>query len=234
MTQDLFSTNKVNKLRFSLLLPWQGLLAEYYKTSKFQSLVDDLRREYLSKTIYPTAINVFKAFELTPFDSVKVVILGQDPYHGQGQAQGLSFSVPTGMRLPPSLQNIYKEIEAEFGIQKDFTNGDLSHWAEQGVLLLNSVLTVQANKPASHQKIGWEEFTDLVISRLSEKRSGLVFILWGNFAKSKASLIDQNKHLILQSPHPSPFSARRGFFGNGHFSQCNQYLESHNIKAIQW
>ena len=188
----------------------------------------------MSKIVYPAPQNIFRAFWLTPFQKVRVVILGQDPYHNVGQAQGLSFSVPSGAKLPPSLKNIYKEIEGDIGIKKDFTNGNLEVWAEQGVFLLNSILTVVANSPASHQKHGWEEFTNSVIKTISDTQHNVVFILWGNYARNKKTLIDTGKHLVLESAHPSPFSAYSGFFGSKCFSACNEYLRKNKIKQISW
>lgn len=213
---------------------WKEVLSDFFATEKFASLTDFVREEYLSKTIYPKPEEVFKAFWLTPFSKVKVVILGQDPYHGTHQAHGLCFSVPKGITPPPSLKNIYKEIEDDEQIKKDFNDGNLEPWAEQGVFLLNAILTVIAHQPASHSKKGWEEFTDYIIKTLSDKRENLVFILWGNYARSKKSLINPKKHLILESAHPSPFSAYSGFFGCKHFSKANNYLEEHQIKKISW
>jgi uracil-DNA glycosylase len=213
---------------------WKAVLQDYFDTEEFEALTQFVKNEYKTKTVYPKAPNIFKAFDLTPFDKVKVVILGQDPYHGPNQAHGLSFSVEEGVTSPPSLKNIYKEIEAEFGIKKDFTNGNLESWANQGVFMLNAVLTVVASSPASHQGKGWEKFTDFVISKLSEKRENLVFMLWGAFARSKKNLIDTGKHLVLESPHPSPFSAHNGFFGNGHFKKCNEYLEQIGLSSVEW
>lgn len=213
---------------------WKEVLNEYFDKQEFKDLTEFVRREYLTKKIFPEPANIFKAFWETPFSKVKVVILGQDPYHGDGQAQGLSFSVPVGVKVPPSLQNMYKEIENEFGIKKDFTVGDLEPWAKQGVFLLNSVLTVVANSPASHKGRGWEDFTDFVISKLSQQSKGLVFMLWGNFAKGKESLIDSSKHLVLKAPHPSPFSVHTGFFGCNHFKLCNEYLVGNGGFGIVW
>lgn len=213
---------------------WQKVLAPFFETQEFLELRKFIHEEYLTKNIYPKPQNLFRAFWLTPFNEVRVVILGQDPYHGPGQAEGLSFSVPEGVPLPPSLKNIYKEIGSDLGIQKDFSNGHLKSWATQGVFLLNSILTVIANTPASHQKKGWEYFTDHVIQTLSDKHEHLVFILWGNFAKSKKVLIDTDKHLVIESPHPSPFSAHSGFFGSKPFSRCNDYLMKHGNIPIQW
>ncbi len=213
---------------------WKAVLGDYFETSEFIELTDFVKDEYQTKTIYPKPQDIFAAFQKTPFSQVKVIILGQDPYHGENRAHGLSFSVPDGINPPPSLKNIYKEIEQEFGVKKDYSCGNLEIWAKQGVFLLNSVLTVEKGKPASHQKKGWENFTDLVIAKLSEKRENLVFMLWGNFAKSKKVLIDSDKHLILEAAHPSPFSAHNGFFGCNHFKQCNQYLEQNGQNVIDW
>ena len=213
---------------------WKEVLNDFFATEKFAKLTNFVREEYLSKTVYPKPEEVFKAFWLTPFSKVKVVILGQDPYHGTDQAHGLCFSVPKGVTPPPSLKNIYKEIEDDLGIKKDFNDGNLEPWAEQGVFLLNAILTVIAHQPASHSKKGWEEFTDYIIKTLSDKRENLIFILWGNYARSKKSLIDPKKHLILESAHPSPFSAYSGFFGCKHFSKTNNYLEERQIKKISW
>lgn len=213
---------------------WKELLNDYFQTPQFLNLTDFVKAEYIAKIIYPKPQDIFKAFWKTPVSKVKVVILGQDPYHGVNQAHGLSFSVPDGVAVPPSLKNIYKEIEAEFAIKKDFKNGNLENWANQGVFLLNSVLTVEANKPASHKNQGWEEFTDFAIEKLSAKRENLVFMLWGNFAKNKEKLIDTNKHLILKAAHPSPFSAHNGFFGCNHFKTANQYLKERGFKEIKW
>lgn len=213
---------------------WKEVLRDYFEGERWKTLTDFVREEYKTKKIFPDPKNIFKAFWLTPFSKVKVVILGQDPYHNDGQAQGLSFSVPDNFPLPPSLQNIYKEIESDLKIKKDFKNGNLENWAEQGVFLLNAILTVVAHNAASHQKKGWEGFTDNVIKKISDEKEGVVFMLWGNFARSKKVLIDQNKHLVLESAHPSPLSAHNGFFGSKHFSKCNNYLKSKNQKEIGW
>lgn len=212
---------------------WQKILQSYFEKSEFVDFYNKILHEYSLHTVYPEKENIWRAFQISFFD-IKVVILGQDPYHGRGQAEGLAFSVPEGSKLPPSLKNIYKEIELEFGTKKDFKNGNLKLWVDQGVFLLNSVLTVRENTPSSHQGLGWEKFTDYVIESLSDQRSNLVFILWGNYAKQKKSLIDSKKHLILESAHPSPFSANRGFFGNNHFIKANQYLELNNLDIINW
>jgi uracil-DNA glycosylase len=213
---------------------WGTVLGNFFATEKFVTLSDFIRQEYQNKTIYPRPENLFKAFWLTPFSKVKVVILGQDPYHDAGQAHGLCFSVPENVSLPPSLKNIYKEIESDLGIKKDFTSGNLEAWAEQGVFLLNAILSVIAHNPASHRNQGWEEFTDFVIKTISDQKEHVVFILWGNYARSKKSLIDSSKHLILESPHPSPFSVSSGFFGSKPFSKTNKYLQEHNQSEINW
>ncbi len=213
---------------------WKEALGNYFESDDWKILADFMKAEYQKKTVYPKPTDVFKAFWLTPFSQVQVVILGQDPYHGAGQAHGLSFSVPKGMRVPPSLQNIYKEIESDLGIKKDFTDGNLEHWAEQGVFLLNAILSVIANSPTSHQGCGWENFTDAVIKKISDEREHVVFMLWGNFAKSKKNLIDTTKHLVLEASHPSPFSVYSGFFSCNHFSKCNIYLKINKKKPIVW
>ncbi|PZQ45357.1 MAG: uracil-DNA glycosylase [Micavibrio aeruginosavorus] len=185
------------------------------------------------KIVYPRGADIFNAMNTTRFDKVEVVIIGQDPYHGEGQAHGLSFSVPKGVRLPPSLQNIYKEIEAEYGYKMPRT-GDLTGWAEQGVLLLNATLTVQASLAGSHQKKGWEEFTDRIIHAINDRREHVVFMLWGSYAQKKGAFIDRKKHLVLESVHPSPLSAHRGFLGCGHFKKANEYLAAHGKSLIDW
>jgi uracil-DNA glycosylase len=200
----------------------------------FQNLLGFLKQQtQLSKTIYPPSGSWYKAFELSSYAKTRVVILGQDPYHGEGQAEGMSFSVPKGVKTPPSLRNIYKELASDLNTSTP-EHGHLVSWAKQGVLLLNSVLTVEKSIPASHANQGWEVFTDYVISLLSEKKQHLVFLLWGTYAGKKAELIDANKHLILRAPHPSPFSAHKGFFGCQHFSQANNYLTSTNQQPINW
>lgn len=213
---------------------WREQLGGEFEKPYFARLAEFVRREYRTATCYPPGKLVFNAFNLCPFHSVKVVIIGQDPYHEPGQAQGLSFSVNEGVPFPPSLQNIFKEIHDDLGTPVP-ASGDLTRWACQGVLLLNATLTVRAHQAASHQRKGWEEFTDAAIRALSACRDHIVFILWGGYARSKASLIDASKHLILQSVHPSPLSANRGgWFGNHHFSQCNKWLEAHGEKPIVW
>jgi len=213
---------------------WKKILAGEFEKDYFSQLAQFVKSEYTTSTVYPPAKFIFKAFELTPFDKVKVVILGQDPYHGAGQANGLCFAVNNGVRLPPSVQNIYKEVESDMGHKTKFPNGDLEEWAKQGVLLLNATLTVKGSSPGSHQKVGWEDFTDAVIRALSEKKEHLVFILWGAYAQKKGVVIDTAKHLIIKSPHPSPFSAYSGFFGSKPFSKCNDYLQCQNIQPIDW
>ncbi|HRN86665.1 MAG TPA: uracil-DNA glycosylase [Candidatus Dojkabacteria bacterium] len=212
---------------------WKKLLKNEFEKEYFLNLADFVKNEYTSNIIYPPGPLIFNAFNQTPLDLVKVVILGQDPYHGQGQAHGLAFSVQDGVPLPPSLKNIFKELKSDLGIELP-SSGNLTRWAEQGVFLLNSVLTVRKATPGSHAKKGWETFTDSVIKVLSENKEHLVFLLWGNYAISKESLIDKNKHLILKAPHPSPFSADRGFFGCKHFSKTNVYLNKNNISTINW
>lgn len=213
---------------------WAERLGNEFAQPYFSQLTDFVRHEYATTTCYPPGRLIFNAFNLCPFDSVKVVIIGQDPYHEAGQAMGLSFSVPDGMAMPPSLQNIFKEIQSDLGIGVP-QSGNLTRWAEQGVLLLNATLTVRAHQAGSHQRHGWERFTDAAISRLSEGRDHLVFILWGGYARSKASLIDRSRHLVLESVHPSPLSANRGgWFGNHHFSRCNEYLAGHGMGPINW
>jgi len=213
---------------------WNALLADQFDLDYMQALRQFLQAEkQQGKQIYPAGADIFNALNSTPFDQVKVVILGQDPYHGPGQAHGLCFSVRPGVALPPSLQNIYKEIHADLGLPMS-RSGCLDAWARQGVLLLNSVLTVAAGQAASHQGKGWEVFTDRVISLLNERGNDLVFLLWGSYAQRKGAMIDRNRHLVLQSPHPSPLSAHRGFFGNQHFSRTNAWLQQHNKTPIDW
>lgn len=199
----------------------------------FESLAAFIRQAYSAGTVYPSAGRIFAAFDACPFDKVKVVILGQDPYHEPGQANGLCFSVNDGIPLPPSLQNIYKEIADDTGVAP-YPSGNLRRWSDQGVLLLNSTLTVGAGQAGSHQGRGWEEFTDAVIRHLSDEREGIVFLLWGNYARRKGASIDRAKHLVLESAHPSPLSAHRGFFGNHHFSRANDYLRAHGLTPIDW
>ena len=213
---------------------WKRELSGEFEKPYFVELTQFVKEEYTKKNIYPAPKNIFRAFDLCPFDTVKVVILGQDPYHRVGQANGLSFAVGENMKVPPSLQNIFKEIESDLGKSLVHTDGDLSRWAEQGVLLLNATLTVEASLAGSHQGKGWEQFTDSVVEKLSEKREHLVFILWGNYARTKGARIDRSKHLVLESPHPSPFSAYNGFFGSKPFSKTNAYLIEHEQTPIDW
>ena len=212
---------------------WKERLADEFEKEYFERLTTFVKDEYRRTTVYPPGPCIFRAFDVCPFDQVKVVILGQDPYHEPHQAHGLCFSVLDGTPYPPSLVNIFKEIESDLGIPVP-PSGDLTRWAEQGVLLLNSTLTVRAHQAGSHQNKGWEEFTDSVIHRLAEEREHLVFILWGSYAQRKGAFIDSSKHLVLKSAHPSPLSAFRGFFGNKHFSKTNDYLVAHGKEPIRW
>jgi uracil-DNA glycosylase len=213
---------------------WLELLADLFETSWFAEIKNKIIQERKQYTVYPPASLFFNAMDLCPVPQTKIVILGQDPYHGAGEAHGLSFSVPKGTPIPPSLQNIYKELEMDLGI-KPATHGNLEAWAKQGVLLLNSSLSVRANSPASHFYIGWEQFTDSIIERLSKFKENLVFMLWGSFARKKKILIAENKnHLVLEAPHPSPLSAHRGFFGCGHFSKANLFLQAQGLSPVQW
>ena len=212
---------------------WKERLSAEFEKPYFSELTSFVRHEYSTTTCYPPGHLIFNAFNLCPFDKVKVVIIGQDPYHEQGQAQGLSFSVNDGVPFPPSLQNIFKEIEQDLGTPMP-KSGDLTRWAEQGVLLLNATLTVREHQAASHAGHGWETFTDAVIRQLSAQREHLVFILWGSYAQKKGQVIDRSRHLVLCSAHPSPLSAYHGFFGNHHFTLCNDYLIKHGISPINW
>lgn len=212
---------------------WKQRLAHEFEKEYFVKLTEFVRSEYVRTMVYPPARLIFNAFDHCPFDATKVVIIGQDPYHGPGQAHGLCFSVMEGVPNPPSLQNIFKEIQSDLGKPLP-ANGDLTRWAQQGVLLLNATLTVQAHQAGSHQRKGWEEFTDAAIRSLAEEREHLVFILWGAYAQKKGAFIDRNKHLVLTSAHPSPLSAYNGFFGNKHFSRANEYLKAHGIAEIDW
>jgi uracil-DNA glycosylase len=213
---------------------WKRVLHDEFGKDYFQTLTEFVKGEYQHAIVYPPPRNIFRAFELTPFDSVEVVILGQDPYHGPGQANGLCFAVGQGIALPPSLQNIFKEIESDLGQKLVHRTGDLERWATQGVLLLNATLTVRARSAGSHQGHGWEQFTDAVVRHLSQDREHLVFILWGNYAKQKGAHIDRSRHLVIESAHPSPFSAASGFFGSKPFSKANEYLVAHGKRAIDW
>lgn len=212
---------------------WKKHIGKEFDKNYFIQLTDFVRNEYRQHTIYPPGKLIFNAFNLCPFDKVKVVIIGQDPYHEPGQAQGLCFSVNKGVPFPPSLVNIFKEIHNDLGKPMP-QDGDLTRWTRQGVLLLNATLTVRAHMAGSHQNKGWEEFTDAAIKALNEEREHLVFILWGGYARRKGAIIDRSKHLVLESAHPSPLSAWHGFFGNRHFSRANEYLEQHGETPIDW
>lgn len=212
---------------------WREALASEWDAPYFSDLAEWVRGQYASKKIFPPAGRIFAAFDACPFNDVKVVILGQDPYHDDGQANGLCFSVAPGVRMPPSLLNIFKEVSADTGVPMP-ADGNLDRWARQGVLLLNSTLTVEAHRAGSHQGHGWEQFTDAAIKALNDRREGLVFILWGAYASRKGALIDRKRHLVLESPHPSPLSASRGFFGNHHFSRANDYLAQQGKTPIVW
>ncbi len=212
---------------------WLEALSAEFDKDYFKHLRVFLEKEKSNFTVYPPGSKIFAAFDATPFDKVKVVIIGQDPYHGPGQANGLSFSVTQGKRVPPSLKNIFKEMESDLGL-KPSKHGDLKNWAENGVLMLNAVLTVRDGQPGSHRNQGWELFTDATIKALSERKENIVFILWGNFARGKKHLIDTSKHHIIESVHPSPFAARNGFFGSRPFSRTNEILKKHNLTPIDW
>ena len=220
-------------MRVKIEESWNNVLEKFFNKDYFKLIVEKVRNEYKFNTIYPKGDKIFNAFNLCPFDSLKVVIIGQDPYHGKGQANGLSFSVEKNIKIPPSLKNIFIELKTNYP-EYEYLNGDLTSWANQGVLLLNSILTVRKSEPGSHTNIGWEKFTDFVIKNISSEKSNIVFLLWGKYAQSKSRLIDDNKHLILKSPHPSPFSAHKGFFKNFHFKKTNEYLLLNNIKEITW
>ncbi len=213
---------------------WKKILKDEFQKTYFQQIVTFLKTEKAAgKIVYPPGPLIFNAFDKTPFRNVKVVLLGQDPYHNKGQAHGLSFSVPDGVKKPPSLANIFKELHDDIGIQPP-ASGNLEKWAANGVLLLNAALTVRQNEPGSHSKIGWLQFTDTVISKISEEKKGVVFLLWGKFAQDKQALIDETKHHVLKAAHPSPYSADKGFFGCRHFSKTNKLLASEGINAIDW
>ena len=213
---------------------WRQRLQPEFDSPYFAQLAEFVRSAYRAGTVYPPPGRIFEAFNLTSFDAVRVVIVGQDPYHGPNQAHGLCFSVQPGIAVPPSLQNIYKELEGEYGLSYMNRNGDLRHWAQQGVLLLNATLTVAAGQAGSHQGRGWERFTDAALRVLADEREHLVFMLWGSFAQRKGAFIDRSRHLVLEAPHPSPLSAFRGFIGCNHFKLCNEYLERNGQKPIQW
>ncbi len=227
-------TSDQNQPSVQIESSWLKRLGGEFEKPYMNDLRRFLKTQYAAKkTIYPAKSKYFSAFNLTPFEKVKVVILGQDPYHGVGQAHGLCFSVPANQKIPPSLVNIYKELKSDLGVQP-VSHGNLERWAEQGVLLLNSVLTVEDSRAASHQGKGWESFTDQVVRELNEGREHLVFILWGSYAQKKAAFVDRKKHLVIESPHPSPLSAHRGFLGSKPFSKANAYLQAQGLKPIDW
>jgi uracil-DNA glycosylase len=221
-------------MKLDIEASWNKALEPYLQSQSFKELSDFVDQQYQKTTVYPDSKDIFNALNHTPLNTVKVVIIGQDPYHNPHQAHGLSFSVPEGITPPPSLKNIYREIQDDLEISKDMNHGDLTSWANQGVLLLNSVLTVEENKPGSHANQGWELFTNEIIRIINEYNEHCVFLLWGKYAQKKGSIIDTKKHLVLRSPHPSPLSFYRGFSGNRHFSQTNTYLQHHGMSPIQW
>lgn len=234
LTEQVLISHSMNKIDPKLHDSWKKALFDEFSKPYFLELKEFLEREKKSgQILYPPGPLIFTAFDTTPFDEVKVVILGQDPYHNPGQAEGLSFSVPIGQKLPPSLQNIFKELKSDLGIETP-KHGNLKKWAMQGVLLLNATLTVRENQPGSHQKKGWENFTDAIIRELSFRKKGVIFILWGKSAQAKINLIDTTKHFILQAPHPSPFSVERGFYGCKHFSKTNELLIEQGKAPINW
>ncbi len=212
---------------------WAKRLSQEFEAPYFQELKEFVRSEYQTQVVYPPGKEIFRAFDACPFDQLRVVILGQDPYHGAGQANGLCFSVHPSVKMPPSLVNIFKEIQQDLNKPVP-ANGDLQRWARQGVLLLNATLTVRASSPGSHQNKGWETFTDAVIDRINQEKENVAFLLWGAYAQKKGALINREKHLVLMSAHPSPFSAHSGFFGNRHFSKTNAYLKQHDLEPIDW
>jgi uracil-DNA glycosylase len=212
---------------------WKEILRDEFESEYFETLAEFVRQEYNNNTVYPPASLIFNSFNLCPFEKTKAVIIGQDPYHGPGQAHGLCFSVREGVAYPPSLINIFKEIESDLGFGRP-ASGNLERWSRQGVLLLNATLTVRAHQAGSHQRKGWEQFTDAVIREINSKKENIVFFLWGAYAQKKGETIDRSRHLVLESVHPSPLSASRGFFGNKHFSRCNEYLEKYGIPPVDW
>ncbi len=220
-------------MNFKISKSWKNILQDEFEKEYFIQLIDFIKQEYKTQKIYPPDYEIFNAFNLCSFNNLKVIIIGQDPYHGEGQAHGLCFSVKDGVKTPPSLRNIYKELHDDLGKEIPKT-GNISHWAKQGVLMLNATLTVRAKQAASHQKKGWETFTDFVIKKISDEKENLVFLLWGSFAQKKGCLIDKSKHFILESPHPSPFSAHKGFLGNRHFSKTNDFLVLKGLDKINW
>lgn len=221
----------MSKVRLSS--SWYTKLQAEFDKPYFEQLTSFVKQAYAAETVYPRAGEIFRAFDLCGFESTRAVLIGQDPYHGAGQADGLCFSVRPGVRLPPSLRNIFKEIQSEFGGEIP-QNGNLERWAKQGVLLLNATLTVRAGHPGSHQKKGWEQFTDAAVRVIAEQKSHVVFLLWGAYAQQKAIHVDPSRHCVLRSAHPSPYAAERGFFGNGHFAKANEYLQGQNLKPIHW
>lgn len=233
MEHTISTSQKDTSQNIRLIDSWKNLLIDEFDKPHMVALkkflIDEKKR---GKIIYPPSNEIFNAFNLLPFDKIKVVILGQDPYHGPGQAHGLCFSVREGVPYPPSLLNIYKELEQEFGSKPK--TGDLTNWTRQGVMLLNATLTVEQNKAGSHQKKGWEEFTDRIIAVLNENRENLIFLLWGSYAQKKGQFINTKRHLVLKAPHPSPLSAHRGFIGCNHFKKANEYLENHRLEKINW
>ncbi len=229
----MFSFKRRARMDIKIAQSWKQRLTEEFGKPYFATLTNFVKEEYKTETIYPPGREIFRAFDCCDFENVKVVIIGQDPYHGPGQANGLCFSVRDGLRMPPSLVNIFKEIRNDLGKEMP-SSGDLGRWADQGVLLLNATLTVRAGSPGSHQNKGWEMFTDAVIKKISDEKQNVVFLLWGAYAQKKGEVIDRTKHLVLMSAHPSPFSADRGFFGCKHFSKANQYLTSKGLSEINW
>jgi len=234
-TKKIFTLHLNRAMDVKIEPGWKEVLKDEFNKNYFQQIVAFLKTEKLAgKTIYPPGSQIFAAFNNTPFDQTKVVILGQDPYHGKGQAHGMCFSVPDGVPPPPSLINIFKEIQSDLGVGMPAGNGNLTPWAKQGVLLLNAALSVRAAEPLSHSKIGWMEFTDAVIQKLSQLKTGVVFLLWGKFAQEKQALIDETRHFVLKAAHPSPFSVDKGFFGCKHFSKTNQLLTKQGLNPINW
>lgn len=224
---------KLGENMYKITAEWDEILKEEFSSPSYQKLREFLKNEYATHTVYPDMFDIFNSMKQTPFSNVKVVLLGQDPYHNEGQAMGLSFSVPNGMDKPPSLVNMFKELQSELGILPK-KSGNLTGWAKQGVLLLNTVLTVRAHQANSHKGKGWEEFTDSIIKKISDQKEHVVFLLWGANARSKKQLIDKSKHLVLECAHPSPLSAYNGFFGCGHYIKTNEYLKQFGIKPIDW
>ena len=228
-----FNNHQKHSMDVKIETTWKSKLKDEFEKEYFLKLTEIIREEYKGNTIYPHASLIFNAFNLCPFQNVKAVIIGQDPYHGPGQAHGLCFSIRDGVDFPPSLINIFKEIELDLGLKRP-SSGNLERWANQGVLLLNATLTVRAHQAGSHQKKGWEEFTDSVISIINSEKQNIVFFLWGAYAQKKGETIDRSRHLVLESVHPSPLSASKGFFGNKHFSKCNEFFKVNGIEPIDW